>query len=396
MAQLPVRLLRPRWPGHGRQAAAGAVGAGRERQAVRLLPPQPAAPRGDHRRALRRGAVLGDQPPPRPLGRGRGRAHAGRVPLVRRRLARERRRPPADPAADPRLRHRAARVRNRPLAHAVVVRRARRARLQHEDARRLPRRPSDRARLPSLRPRLDSTADRTARGRRRGDARHLVRVDRARRTHPRRPAPLRRQLGQRHRARPDVRIQRLRARRRPGRRPGPGARPPRRLRARRAPTRGQRRRPRRRRRRIARPRRRPNPGPPRRPRRLDRRARDRADDEHRTRAHADARAGRHQGQGKEPDSLRRPSRPPASVPHRPRRSGRLDDPVRALRAARNGTARAPGPGRPPARCTGRTAAHHRAAGRRSAAPGPAGSPPRPAPGGAARAGEGGSQSRRSC
>ena len=66
-AQLPVRLLRPGRAGHGRQAAAGAVGAGGEREAVRLLPPQPAAARGDRRRARGGGAVLGDQPPPRPL-----------------------------------------------------------------------------------------------------------------------------------------------------------------------------------------------------------------------------------------------------------------------------------------------------------------------------------------
>ena len=46
LPRLPVRLLRPRRPDHHRQAPARAVGAGGKRQAVRLLPPQPAAARG--------------------------------------------------------------------------------------------------------------------------------------------------------------------------------------------------------------------------------------------------------------------------------------------------------------------------------------------------------------
>ena len=81
----------------------------------------------------------------------------------------------------------------------------------------------------------------TARGRRRGDASRVVRVDRLRRTHARLPAPLCGQLDEQHRARPDVRIQRLRARGRPGRRPEQRGRAPRRICARRARTRGRRR-----------------------------------------------------------------------------------------------------------------------------------------------------------
>ncbi len=48
----------------------------------------------------------------------------------------------------------AARVRTRPLGSAAVQRRARRPGVQHQDARRLPDRAADRARLPALRPRV--------------------------------------------------------------------------------------------------------------------------------------------------------------------------------------------------------------------------------------------------
>ena len=51
--------------------------------------------------------------------------------------------------------------------------------------------------------------------------RGVVRLDRVRRTHARLQAPIRRQLDQQHRARADVRIQRLRPRRRAVRRPRP-------------------------------------------------------------------------------------------------------------------------------------------------------------------------------
>ena len=47
LAQLRVRVLRPGRADHDRQAAAGAVAAGGERQAVRLLAAQPAVARGD-------------------------------------------------------------------------------------------------------------------------------------------------------------------------------------------------------------------------------------------------------------------------------------------------------------------------------------------------------------
>ena len=76
----------------------GAVAAGGQRQAVRLLAAQPAAPRGDRRRARGRAAVRSRRAPLRRGRRPDGRARARRVPLLRRRLARQRRRPAADPA----------------------------------------------------------------------------------------------------------------------------------------------------------------------------------------------------------------------------------------------------------------------------------------------------------
>ncbi len=117
----------------------GAVGAGGEREGVRLLAAQPAAAGGDHRRDHGRSAV------PRSLSRRLGplaRPAAPRSPLavfpsfvaVSRD---ERRRPAADPADGARLRRGAARLRNRPLALASAQRRARGARVQHEDARRV-------------------------------------------------------------------------------------------------------------------------------------------------------------------------------------------------------------------------------------------------------------------
>ena len=57
------------------------------------------------------------------------------------------------------------------------------------------------------------------RGGRPGDAGGVLRVDRVRRTHARLQATVRGQLDQQHRARADLRIQRRRARGRPGRRP---------------------------------------------------------------------------------------------------------------------------------------------------------------------------------
>ncbi len=138
---------------HRRQAAPLAVGAGRERPAVRLLPPQPAAPRGRHRGARGGRAVRRPAPALRAARRARRRARARGLPLLRRGLPRQRRGPLPDPAADPRLRRRAARDPHGGLA--LVARRCRAggARVQRQDPRRLPRRPRDRARLPAVRAR---------------------------------------------------------------------------------------------------------------------------------------------------------------------------------------------------------------------------------------------------
>ena len=74
--------------------------------------------------------------------RARRRARARRVPLVRRRLPRQRRRPRADPADGRRLRHRrCARAKADAGARCSCCARARRPGVQHQDARRLPRRP---------------------------------------------------------------------------------------------------------------------------------------------------------------------------------------------------------------------------------------------------------------
>ncbi len=157
-AQLRVRVVRPGRADHGRQAAPGPVATGGEREAVRLLGAQPAAARGDRRRALGRAALPRDVLPVRPVRRTRRCSRAGGLPVVRRRLARQRRRPASDPAADPRLRRGSAGGRNGPLAHSSVVRRAGGSGVQHEDPRGLSDRPGDSARLRGVRARLDTPA----------------------------------------------------------------------------------------------------------------------------------------------------------------------------------------------------------------------------------------------
>ena len=103
-AQLPVRVLRPRRARHGRQAAPGAVGAGASAKLFGFSPLSlllPEAIVGVLAVALlyvvlarRFGAAAAFA----------GGARARRVPVVRRRLPRQRRRPRADPADAARLR----------------------------------------------------------------------------------------------------------------------------------------------------------------------------------------------------------------------------------------------------------------------------------------------------
>ncbi len=338
------------------------MGTGVERQAVRLLSPQPARTRGDRRGAHGRAAVRAARPSPRRRGGVRRGARAGGVPVVRGRLPRQRRRPGADPAAAARLRCGPAGEPKRTLAHARAVRRARRTCLQHEDARRLSGRPRDRARLRRVRARVATTADRTAARRGPGDGGGVVRVDRVRRTHTRLQTPVRGQLHEQHRARPHLRIQRPRPRRRPDRRTEQRERPSRRLRARRPPTHGRRRR--------------PCPHA-----------------QHATRISARAprscrqacARGQDHRQGKGPDPVRRIAPPATPVRHRPRRPGGLDAAVRAVRVDRPARAgRAGGRGPQARRAVGgrpRTAAGTSAIARFGAGA----RPPRPTPGHRARA-----------
>ncbi len=104
------------------------------------------------------------------------------------------------------------------LALAARLRGARRAGLQHQDARGAPGCSRDRHRLPRRRPALAAAKDRPAGGCGHRDADRVLLVDRLRRTDPGIPAPIRRQFHQQHRARADLRIQRARPRRRPDRR----------------------------------------------------------------------------------------------------------------------------------------------------------------------------------
>ena len=186
-----------------RQAAARPVAAGRERQAVRLLAAQPAAARGDHGRARGRAALLHRRPSLR-LARRRS-ASALALAVFPSFVAVSR-----DNGVDPLL------ILLMLLACGAALRaaetgrwrtllwcaRARRPGVQHQDARRLPRRPGHRRRLPrSARRDRCSPPRRAARRRRRRDARRLVLVDRRRRTDARLAAPVRRQLDEQHRAR---------------------------------------------------------------------------------------------------------------------------------------------------------------------------------------------------
>ena len=118
----------------------------------------------------------------------------------------------------------AARMRTGPLADAPVERRARRAGLQHEDARRLSVVPGIALAFllcapGSLRKRLAQLLAAGAR-----DGRRLAAWMRAVELTPASAAPVRRQLDRQHRARPDLQLQRLRPRRRqtggPGQIPG--------------------------------------------------------------------------------------------------------------------------------------------------------------------------------
>ena len=113
----------------------------------------------------------------------------------------------------------------------LLCRGAGRAGVQHQDARRLPRRAGDRARLSGVRAGPGPPAHRAAARRGRRDRRGVVRLDRRRRSDAGLAASLRRQLDRQHRGRSDVQLQRLRARRRSGRRPGDHARGARRARA---------------------------------------------------------------------------------------------------------------------------------------------------------------------
>ncbi len=119
----------------------------------------------------------------RRLGAGAGLAGgagACRVPFLRGCLARERRRPAAAPADDPGLRGGLERDRRRALALADGQRAARRAGLQHQDARRLSGRAGDRACLLGVRAWALVSADRDAGGRGSGDGDRVVCVDRRR------------------------------------------------------------------------------------------------------------------------------------------------------------------------------------------------------------------------
>ena len=85
LAPLLLRRLRPERLHHRRQAAAGALAAGAEREAVRLRAAQPADPGGDLRGARGRAAVPDRGAAVRSARRAGERARAGRVPVVRRR-----------------------------------------------------------------------------------------------------------------------------------------------------------------------------------------------------------------------------------------------------------------------------------------------------------------------
>ncbi len=134
----------------------------------------------------------------------------------------DRRRRP-DPAADPRLRCRVARDRLGQAADAPWLRRARRARIQHQDPRRLSRRPRARARLHRLCAGI-ARAPRCSAARRghRTGARIVLGVDRSS-SEPRsasQASDVCGRLDEQHRAGAHVRIQRLRARAK-GRSAGP-------------------------------------------------------------------------------------------------------------------------------------------------------------------------------
>ena len=115
---------RPQRPDHRRQAAAGAVAAGGEREDVRLLAAQPAGPRGDLRGARGARCCTGIVAPRFGHGRRAGqRVRARGVPVVRRGLARQRGRPAADPADARGVRRGAGGDRLRAAALAGAVRR---------------------------------------------------------------------------------------------------------------------------------------------------------------------------------------------------------------------------------------------------------------------------------
>ncbi len=308
LAQLLLRRVRPGGPRHDRQAAAGALAPGGQREAVRLPPAQRAAAGGAGRGGGGRGPLLGRHQALRRPRRSDSGPRVRAVPLLRRGVAHEQRRRPADPADAARLRGGDPRVRIRALAHAAPLRPARRPRLQHEDARRVPGRARDRARLPPLRARERAQAHPPAARRRRPRGRRLLRVDRGRRSDAGVAAALRRQLDRQHRAGPDLQLQRLRARRRTGRR---ARRDPRQARRPRAdlprPPRG----------RAARPRTPPAPA-------AAARSPRRAIGEHRPLP--------------ETDRLRGVAQPAAAVRRRPGRPGRLDPAVRLLRPDRGARA----------------------------------------------------------
>ena len=219
LARVPLWLVRRVRGDDGRQAAARLLGPGGVREGVRLPLAEPARAAGADGRRDGRARLRPDAPPVGPPGRLR------RGPRARHDADRGRDLAPQQPgrAADPLLRRSAVgdgpRAAGRPHALDRARGRLRRPRLRDQDGGGAAGRAGDRRGLAVDRPARAARRAAPAAGGRGGDGRRRRRVAAAGRAHPRGRPPV--GLGHERQLDPlaDLRLQRPRPPRRPGRRP---------------------------------------------------------------------------------------------------------------------------------------------------------------------------------
>ena len=206
LACLLLRLVRRGRLRQHRQAPARPLGAGRERQVVRLLGPEPAGAGGPCRRALRGAALPPGRHGLRPRGRASRRPHSGAHPDQRGDGPEQYHRQPADPDLAPgRMDGRRGSGARQPSS-AAALRGGRGAWLQHQDAASIPGRPGLRSGLPARRAAAAPPPAAPSLPGRRGAVGGLALLGSDRRSDPYQSAPLRQRQRQQLGAEPGARL----------------------------------------------------------------------------------------------------------------------------------------------------------------------------------------------